>query len=130
MNRKSKRRNGQMKSLFEVIIGLAQKRKFKKISAEEFIEMKESGKDISIIDCRSKDDYAEGHIEGAINIPYQGFMKKWNSTPKKKTVITICYVGIYGRVAAQRIANSGKHNAYTVIGGMNAIDKLSMKAKN
>lgn len=124
MNKKTVRKSGVIKSLFEVIIGLVQKRKFKKISASEFLELTKSQKDITIIDCRDKNDFALGHVKNAINIPYQGFMKKWNNVPKEKTVVTICYLGIYGRAAAQKIANTSNHTVYTVIGGMKAIDNL------
>jgi rhodanese-related sulfurtransferase len=124
MNKTKKRKGGFAKSLFEIIFGLIQKRKFKKISASEFLEMRKFNKDITILDCRDKDDYEESHLDDAINIPYQGFMKNWHKAAKTKTVITICYVGMYGRVAAQKVASSGNHTAYTVIGGMVAVNKL------
>ncbi|TKG89212.1 rhodanese-like domain-containing protein [Puteibacter caeruleilacunae] len=125
MNKNGRKKTGIAKSLFEVICALGQKRKFRKISASEFFEMTRTKKDITIIDCRDKEDYAEGHIDGAINIPYQIFMKNWQKATKTKIVVTVCYLGIYGRAAAQKIARSGNHTAYTVIGGMQAVDKLN-----
>lgn len=118
------KKSGVIKSTLEVIFGLLQKRKFQIISASDFFAMIKTEKNITIIDCRDKDDYAQDHVDKAINIPYQIFMKNYQNIPKKKTVVTICYLGIYGRAAAQKIASSGNYTVYTVMGGMRAIDKL------
>jgi len=48
---------------------------------------------IQFIDARSKEEFAEGHIKGAINIPFYGsenYLSVINSLNKKEIVITYC----------------------------------------
>jgi rhodanese-related sulfurtransferase len=53
-------------------------------------------KDPSVIflSVRRADDFAKGHIEGAINIPFgKGMEQKFNTLPKDKKIIVYCYTG-------------------------------------
>jgi rhodanese-related sulfurtransferase len=44
-----------------------------------------------MVDCRSPESYAKGHIAGAINIPYRTMDKETTARlPKDKTIITYC----------------------------------------
>jgi rhodanese-related sulfurtransferase len=124
MKSKNKKRTGVIKSTFEILCASLQKNRFRKISATEFLEMVKTEKDITIIDCRDEHDYAEGHVTGAINIPYQNFMKNWQKYLDTKRVITVCYLGYYSCAAAQKIARSNNHTVFSVIGGMEAVNKL------
>ena len=59
-------------------------------------------KNYQIISVRKADDYAKGHLKGAINIPWKEIANKENLAkidPAKK-VITYCYTGHTGMVAA------------------------------
>lgn len=61
-------------------------------------------KDDSIIflSIRNAEDYAKGHIEGALNIPFaNGMEKQFNTLPKDKKIIVYCYTG---QTAGQTVA--------------------------
>lgn len=45
---------------------------------------------LKIIDVRSPEQYAEGHIPTAINIPLKELLGKLSSLPKNKTLVTYC----------------------------------------
>jgi 3-mercaptopyruvate sulfurtransferase SseA len=47
-------------------------------------------KDVVIIDTRSADAYAAGHIEGALNLPLQGLEARLNELPKNKLIAAYC----------------------------------------
>lgn len=52
--------------------------------------MKEEGKDLVILDVRAADDYAEGHVPGAINLPKE----KWGTLAglrKNARNVVYCY---------------------------------------
>ena len=58
--------------------------------------------DYVIVSVRAEDDYADGHIPGAINIPWktladEGMLER---LPADKTIITYCYTGHTGQIAA------------------------------
>lgn len=49
---------------------------------------------VMFLDVRSAEDYAKGHIEGAINLPFgKGMQEKFSTLPTDKTIIVYCYTG-------------------------------------
>ena len=42
------------------------------------------------VDVREPDQYAQGHIPGAINIPLSALPKRWKDLPLNKFLITYC----------------------------------------
>lgn len=47
-----------------------------------------------ILSVRKAEDYAKGHIEGAINIPFgKGMEQQFNMLPKDKKIVVYCYTG-------------------------------------
>lgn len=72
-----------------------------KIDDEALNEMIESGDDIQIVSIRSPEDYAKGHIPGAINIPFKEVNKNIDKFAKDKPVFVYCYSG---QTAGQTVA--------------------------
>jgi rhodanese-related sulfurtransferase len=49
---------------------------------------------MTIVSIRQADAYAEGHIEGAINIPWgAGMQESFSSLPKDEKLVVYCYSG-------------------------------------
>ena len=49
---------------------------------------------VVFLSVRKAEDFAAGHIEGAMNIPFgKGMEKKFNTLPKDKKIIVYCYTG-------------------------------------
>ncbi len=67
------------------------------ISAEEVYEKAVVGKDSSyfILSVRKPEDYAKGHVPGAVNIPYSEIAKEENlkKLPTDKKIVVVCYTG-------------------------------------
>lgn len=63
--------------------------------ASKVKEAMDAEEDIFILSIRQPDAYAEGHIQGAVNIPWgQGMQEKFADTlPKDKLIVTYCYSG-------------------------------------
>ncbi len=77
-------------------------------------------KDDSVIflSIRSAEDYAKGHIESAMNIPFgKGMEQKFNTLPKDKKIIVYCYTG---QTAGQTVAGLKMlgYDAVSLNGGM------------
>ncbi|WP_409228045.1 rhodanese-like domain-containing protein [Gudongella sp. SC589] len=70
------------------------------------------------VDLRSADDYAAGHIAGAVNIPYGEMGNHWEVLPTNRQIIFQCYSG---QTSAQvtSLANMLGFNAVSFRGGMN-----------
>src|SRR5690348_15640171 len=79
-------------------------------------EMQRSGD--PIIDVRTPDEYALGHITGAVNIPI-GMLPKGVDSVGDGPVITTCGSGGRGGRAAELLAAAGR-TAFTIDGGTKA----------
>lgn len=56
----------------------------------ELNRMIETGENITIIDVRAEEDYREGHVPGAINLP-QDQWQTLHGLDKNKTNVVYCY---------------------------------------
>ena len=78
-----------------------------------------------IIDVREPNEYLEGHIEGAINIPLSGFADQIeqikNLSAKKigKKIVLQCKAGIRSMRACQLLQEDGfAHDVWNLEGGI------------
>lgn len=74
--------------------------------------------EIVFLSLRKAEDYAKGHIESAMNIPFEkGMEKSFGKLPKDKTIIVYCYTG---QTAGQTVAGLRLlgYNAVSLNSGM------------
>lgn len=93
------------------------------VSAADFLKMVENKENICVLDIRSAEDYAAGHIQGAINVPYGvDIAEALDKIPDDVEVLVYCYSG---QTASQTVAllNLAGKNAYNVSGGFTGISK-------
>ncbi len=73
-----------------------------KISEDNLKAMIEANEDFYLLSVRGADAYAEGHIEGAVNLPWGAGMELgFDALPKDKPVVVYCYTG---QTAGQTVA--------------------------
>jgi rhodanese-related sulfurtransferase len=72
----------------------------------------------TIIDVRSADEYASGHIAGAVNVPIDTLSKAVEGLPEGP-LITACSMGGRAGRAADLLDGAGR-TAFTIIGGTKA----------
>lgn len=78
--------------------------------------------DAVVLDMRSAESYARGHIVGARNVPMDeldGHLDKLAKF-KNKPVVAVCDAGITSSKAVTKLRNSGFESIYNLKGGMNA----------
>lgn len=61
----------------------------------------------TIIDVRSKAEYASGHIKGSLNIPLDTLQNSLAKISKSKPVITCCASGMRSATAKGILQNNG-----------------------
>lgn len=86
-----------------------EKKSYAMISQEEAKKLMDSRKDIVILDVRTYEEYAEGHIEGAIQISHEEIEEKAEAllTQKDKTILVYCRSGRRSKIAAEALVNMG-----------------------
>lgn len=73
-----------------------------------------------ILDVRSRQEYQEGHLQGAINIPeFEIQSKIQKAIPKKNQLIIVyCQYGGRSRNACRIMKQLGYNNVYNLYGGL------------
>ena len=88
------------------------------VSAETVKQAIDQKEDVTIIDVRTPQEYAEGHIEGSTLMPLQELMQKVNSLPdKNKKIYLYCRSGARSGQAAQLLKQLGFTDAHNMQGG-------------
>jgi rhodanese-related sulfurtransferase len=81
----------------------------------------EQGAAFAVIDVRSPQEWAGGHIEGALHIPVDDVSKRLSEVPRDgRKLYVICAGGGRSTAAAGFLANRGFLNVHNVEGGMNS----------
>lgn len=94
---------------------------FEVIAPKRMLELIHN-KEYVVVDLRAPKDYKKGHVENAINIPYEKFEKNDYYLPRHKTIIVYCERGAASFLVARKLHDKGYH-VCTVVGGYGAISK-------
>src|SRR5215468_4272642 len=81
-----------------------------------------NGKSHVVLDVREKDEWREGHLEGAVSLP-RGFLeiKVESTVPDKNTpIITYCAGGVRSLIAGKALKEMGYQNVTSMAGGYGA----------
>jgi rhodanese-related sulfurtransferase len=117
-------------ALFVVFVALAplslqgrEKRVLKSISVEEaaqLIETNGQNPDFIILDIRTPQEFASGHLEGAVNIDYysESFTQELNALDKSKTYLMYCRSGGRSARALQSMKSLGFTEVYEMSEGI------------
>jgi rhodanese-related sulfurtransferase len=61
-----------------------------------------------LLDVRSPEEFKEGHIEGAVNIPVQDLENRMGEVgPRERSVVVYCHSGMRSGRAAQMLERAG-----------------------
>ena len=86
-----------------------QKSGYKQVSMEEGLELMEADSDYILLDVRRYDEFEEGHIPGAINIPNEsiGTEEIAELPDKNQTIYVYCRSGNRSKQASQKLVDLG-----------------------
>ncbi len=82
--------------------------------------------DYILVDVRSEEEYRNGHVAGAINIPVDSLRERMSELDPSKTVVEYCQVGLRGYVADRILSQKG-YQVFNVTGGYRSADSLKFK---
>ncbi|MEQ6438177.1 rhodanese-like domain-containing protein [Comamonas sp. w2-DMI] len=89
------------------------------IEPQQLRELIAQGKKVFIVDVRSAEEFAGGHVEGAINIPAGQLDDHAHNIPKDAQVVTVCNLGGPRSCnAAAQLKDMGYVNAAPLRGGV------------
>lgn len=82
---------------------------YQKVDSKEALEIMNSVNNYEIIDVRTREEYAEGHIKNAFNIPYDE-INELIDIDKGTVLFVYCKSGTRSKIAAEALIDLG----YTV----------------
>lgn len=96
----------------------------KDISPDEFEKLSKEA-NIVILDVRHPNEYAAGHMKGAVLINYKdaSFVEKVKELDRGKTYLVYCAVGMRGTWACEKMAKLDFPKLYNLEGGLKAWEK-------
>ena len=78
-----------------------------------------AAKTINLIDVREADEFASGHLPGAINLPLSDFLERYEELDKDKPYYIICRSGARSAQACAFLEEEG-YDVTNVAGGTSA----------
>lgn len=90
----------------------------REIARAELRARRAAGEDVVVVDVRSAEDFAAGHVEGAIHVPLAEIQADPRRLPLDRPIVTVCGKG-GGRStdAAAALAAAGAADAGWLEGG-------------
>jgi len=88
-----------------------------RITVERLAEIADADPELQILDVREIAEYAEGHIEGSISLPWHDLLVAPESVDLSRPIATICAAGVRAGTAASLLAIHGADRVYHVVDG-------------
>lgn len=88
---------------------------YKSVGMPEFYQ-EAKRKQLPIVDVREKDEYARGHIPGAVNFPLSDLGSDFTQLDKNTDYYLVCQSGGRSAMAAEFLSDQG-FNVTNVMGG-------------
>ncbi len=107
---------GSSKDPINMIGFIAQNIKNKLVTPIDMSELS-SLKNPFYLDVRTPEEFAYGHIEGAINIPLYELRKKIDEIPRNRTIVINCAVGVRAYNASRILLANNYSSVFNLTGG-------------
>jgi len=80
---------------------------------------------ITIVDLRPAEDFKNGSLPGAVNIPMEEFEAQKEGLPKEKPVYVLCHTGSQSAEYVEALTQAG-YDAYNISGGYRSLLRLQL----
>lgn len=116
-------------SLFLYSLYKEQSKAYQNVSVDQLTRLVNQ-QNAQVIDVRSKEEFDQGHIVNAVNLPMDEITsgKAKFDKLKKKPVVVYCQIGKISLAASQQLTDAGFEQVFNLKGGINAwlSDKLPL----
>ena len=99
---------------------VGQKLTYKTISVSDARAMMESSSNLLVVDVRTPQEYMQGHLKGAINIPLSDLSLRMGELEKDRPILVYCQTGYRSAQASSILVKAGFVKIYNLEGGIMA----------
>lgn len=116
---------GAMIAIFAAVFsarnnGAAESGVIAKISPQQYVsDFENATRPHLLLDVRTPEEFASGHIAGAVNISVESLASRLSEVPQDQPVVVYCRSGNRSATASQILSNAGYTGIYD-LGGINA----------
>ncbi len=75
-----------------------------------------------LLDVRTKEEFALGSIDGAVNIPVDDLRGRLQEIPRNRSIVVFCAVGLRGYLAYRILVQNGYTDVKNLSGGYKTIE--------
>lgn len=93
---------------------------YRDITADQLKSMMENEKNLLVVDVREQEEFAGGHINGAVLLPTSEFASRFTELATDKKIVLVCATGSRSSQAAAYLVQQGYKEVYNLNGGMAA----------
>ena len=93
---------------------------YKAISVSDARAMMQSSSNVLVVDVRTSQEYAQGHLQGAINIPLSDLPLRIGGLGQNRPILVYCRTGYRSAQASCILVKAGFTKVYNLEGGITA----------
>ncbi|MGA2785263.1 MAG: rhodanese-like domain-containing protein [Candidatus Bathyarchaeia archaeon] len=90
------------------------------ISVSDARAMLQFSSNVLVVDVRTTEEYAQGHLKGAINIPLSDLPLQISGLEQNRPILVYCQTGYRSAQASSILVNAGFTKVYNLEGGITA----------
>jgi rhodanese-related sulfurtransferase len=105
-------------SVLWMMTGCSSENSYKNVSVNEAEKLIAEEK-VEVIDVRTQEEFASGHIPGAKSLPLQEIESRMDELDKEKAYLIVCRSGNRSAQASEMLVKEGFQHIYNMAGGMN-----------
>ena len=90
------------------------------ISVSDARAMMQSSSNPLVVDVRTPQEYAQGHLKGAVNIPLSDLPLRMDGLDHNRPMIVYCQTGVRSAQASSILVGAGFSKAFSMEGGISA----------
>ena len=79
---------------------------YRRVNIKEAKQILDEG-NAAVVDVRRDDEWLAGHVKGAIHIPIDDLLTRFNELPKRKKLLFICAQGVRSGLGCEMAAAMG-----------------------
>lgn len=100
--------------------------------SKDLLEKRSGDSNFVLVDIRTPEEFASGHLEGALNVDYYApdFAEQMSSMDTTKTYLIYCRSGNRSGNALRVLASKGFTDIYDISGGIVAFDASCRNSSN
>ena len=80
---------------------------FQTISMSQLEVFLEQGKAVTLLDVRTEEEFLQGHLDGAVNIPLEELEERGSDLSGERTIVVYCAHGGRSMMAARLLERNG-----------------------